>query len=176
MKDKVDFDLEDLDDLRDLIGDKEKGSSLNFQIVFSHLVLNWQWYLISVFICLCCAFLYLRYARPVYMVTAKMLVKEEDKRKVGSSALQALSSMEDFGIMNNSNGFDNEVEILQSPVTVHDAVKRLKLYTDYRYDGYFKDLLVYANQPVSVDIDPLSLDTMDYSMLEGVRSIQIQLS
>ena len=176
MTDKVNFDLEELDELKDFMVDKEKGSSLDFQKVFSHLVLNWHWYLISVIICVCGAFLYLRYAQPVYMVTAKMLVKEEDKKNVGSSALQALSSMEDFGFMNNSSGFDNEVEILQSPVTVHDAVKRLKLYTEYRYDGHFRKPLLYANQPVTVDVDPISLDTMDYSMLEGIRSIQIALT
>ena len=83
--------------------------------------------------------------------------------------------MEELGIMNNSSGFDNEVEILQSPVTVHDAVKRLKLYTEYRLDGYFRKKLVYSNQPVTVDLDPVSLDSLDYYMLGGVHSIQIKL-
>ena len=83
MSDKVNFDLEDLDDLKDIIGVDRKGSGLNFQKVFSHLVLNWQWYLISVFICLCGAFIYLRYARPTYQVSARMLVKDEEKKKSG---------------------------------------------------------------------------------------------
>ena len=176
MSDKVNFDLEDLDDLKDIIGVDRKGSGLNFQKVFSHLVLNWQWYLISVFICLCGAFIYLRYARPTYQVSARMLVKDEEKKKSGSSALQALSSMEDFGIMNNSNGFDNEIEILQSPVTVHDAVKRLKLYTEYNLDGHIRKQLLYANQPVIVDIDPLSLDSLDYYMLDGIRGMQLAIT
>ena len=175
MSDKVNFDLEELDDLKDLLGEERKGASLNFQKVFSHLVLNWHWYLVSLFISLCCAFLYLRYAQPIYQVAARMLVKEEEKQTV-RSAKQILPNMADFGIMNNSSGFENEIEILQSPVTVHDAVKRLKLYTEYRIDGRIKKQLVYPYQPVIVDLDPLALDSLDYYMLEGIHTIQIAIT
>ena len=34
MSDKVNFDLEDLDDLKDILGEERKESSLNFQKVF----------------------------------------------------------------------------------------------------------------------------------------------
>jgi capsular exopolysaccharide synthesis family protein len=174
MSDKVEIDLEDLDDLEDLIGDERKEASFSFQKVFAHLVLNWQWYLLSLIICMCGAYLYLRYAQPIYQVSARMLVKDEDK-KAGTPIKQMLPNMEDFGIMNNSSGFENEIEILQSPVTVHDAVKRLKLYTDYQLDGRIRNQLLYADQPVSVDLDPMSLDSLDYYMLEGIRSIQIAI-
>ena len=174
MSDKVEIDLEDLDDLKDLIGDERKGASYSFQKVFAHLVLNWQWYLLSLIICMSAAYIYLRYAHPIYQVSARMLVKDEDK-KASSPIKQMLPNMEDFGIMNNSSGFDNEIEILQSPVTVHDAVKRLKLYMDYQLDGRIRNQLLYADQPVSVDLDPMSLDSLDYYMLEGIRSIRIAI-
>ena len=45
MSDKVEFDLEDLDDLKDLIGDERKRADFSFQKVFSLLVLNWQYFL-----------------------------------------------------------------------------------------------------------------------------------
>ena len=175
MSDKVEIDLEDLDDLKDLIGDERKRASFSFQKVFAHVVLNWQWYVLSLVICMSTAYIYLRYAQPIYQVSAKMLVKDEDK-KPRTSIRQILPNMEDFGIMNNSSGFDNELEILQSPVTVHDAVKRLKLYTDYRLDGHIQKQLLYANQPVSVDLDPMSLDTLDYYMFEGIRSLQMAIT
>ena len=175
MTDKVEIGLEDLDDLKDLIVDERKGASFSFQKIFAHLVLNWQWYILSVLICLLGAFLYLRYAQPIYQVTARMLVKDEEK-KTFRPAKQILPNMEDFGIMNNSSGFDNEVEILQSPVTVHNAVKRLKLYTEYRLDGRIRKQLLYANQPVSVDLDPMSLATLDYYMFEGIRSFQVAIT
>lgn len=174
MSDKVKIDQEDLDDLKELLEDNEKASSFTFQKIYSHIVLNWMWYLLSIVICLGASQVYLYYARPTYQVIARMLVKDEEK-KVRSSVQQMLPNMEDFGIMNNSSGFENEVEILASPVTVHDAVKRLKLYTEYRYDGRFKKPLVYANQPLCVDLDHLSLDSMDYYMLDGRFSITMSI-
>ncbi len=175
MSDKVNFDLEDLDELKELLGDERKGTNLSFQKVFSHLVLNWHWYFISVFICLCGAFIYLRYTPPTYQVSARMLVKDDEKKSFRPYR-QFLPNMDDFGIMNNSSGIDNEVEILQSPVTVHDAVKRLKLYTEYRLDGRIRKQLIYPYQPITVDIDPVSLDSLDSYMLEGVYSIQVAIT
>ena len=175
MSDKVNFDLEDLDDLKDLLGEEKKGTGLTFQKVFSHLVLNWHWYVLSLFICVCCAYLYLRYAQPIYQMSARMLVKDEDKNP-RTSVRQILPNMEDFGIMNNSSGFDNELEIIQSPVTVRDAVKRIKLYTEYRLDGRIRKKLVYPNQPVIVDLDPVALDSLDYYMLEGGHIIQMAIT
>ena len=175
MSDKVEFDLEDLDDLKDLIGDERKRADFSLQKVFAHVVLNWQWYVLSLIICMSAAYIYLRYAQPVYQVSARMLVKDEDKN-TRTSIRQILPNMEDFGIMNNSSGFDNELEILQSPVTVHNAVKHLKLYTDYQLDGHIRKQLLYADQPVSVDLDPMSLDTLDYYMFEGIRSLQMAIT
>ena len=175
MTDTVKIDLENLDDLKDLLGDKRKVLRFDFQKVFTHLVLSWQWYLLSLVICLSGALFYLRYARPTYQVTARMLVKDEDKTG-SNTAKQMLPNMEDFGIMNNSSGFDNEVEILQSPVTVHDAVKRLKLYTEYRLEGRIRKKLLHSNQPVCVDLDPVSLDSLDYYMLEGVHAIKMAIT
>ncbi len=175
MSDTVGIDLDDLDDLKDILDEKRSVSGFDLQKVFAHLVLNWQWYLLSVIICLGCAFFYLRYAQPIYQVAARMLVKDEEQKPIRPTK-QFLPNMEEFGIMNNSRGFYNEIEILQSPVTVHDAVKSLKLYTDYQLDGRIRKQLLYANQPVSVDLDPMSLDSMDYSILEGIRTIQLAIT
>ncbi len=175
MSDSVKIDLENLDDLKELLGDKRKVLRFDFGKAYSHLVLNWQWYLLSLILCMCVALFYLHYARPTYRLTAKMLVNDDDTKK-RTAASQMLPNMEDFGIMNNTNGFDNEIEILQSPVTAHDAVKRLKLYTEYRLEGRIRKKLMYPNQPVTVDIDPVSLDSLDYYMLEGIHSIQIAIT
>ena len=105
-----------------------------------------------------------------------MLVKDEDKQILRSSNRQMLPNMQNFGIMNNSRGFDNEMEILQSPVTVHDAVKRLKLYTEYRMDGHLRKNLVYGNQPVLVDLDAVALDSLDHNVLTGSRALKMAIT
>ena len=93
----------------------ENESSFDFKTLLALFILNWQWFALSVFIMLCCAVLYLRYKSPVYQVSTKMLIKEEQNNKRGG-VNQMLSNMQDFGFISNSNGIDNEVEILQSRI------------------------------------------------------------
>ena len=47
---------------------QEEQSVFTFQNLFAMLVLNWQWFLLSLFICICGALIYLRYATSTYQV------------------------------------------------------------------------------------------------------------
>lgn len=138
----------------------EDGNSFDFRTIFRMFILNWHWFVISVFIFFCGAFIYLKYQRPVYQVSAKMLIKDENNKRRSSSG-QMLANMQDLGIISNSNGIDNEVEILHSRILAKEAVKDLKLYTDYEIEGRFVDKLLYNNQPINVDINAMGLDKID---------------
>jgi len=154
--------------------DEDSGGGLNFQTILAALVLNWQWFLLSLIIFVSGALIYLRYAEPVYSISARMLIKDDNSKK--NNASQILSNMEDFGFLTNSTGIDNEIEIIQSRVLLRDAVKDLKLYTEYRQVGRVKDAIQYGIQPLNVDLDPVHLDSLDINLLTGVRSIKMILS
>jgi len=67
---------------------QEEESSFNFKNMLSIFILNWKWFLLSMFIFVCGALIYLRYTDSVYQVTAKMLIKEEtSNRRYNGSAL-----------------------------------------------------------------------------------------
>jgi len=162
-----------LDELEELIEESEgEKSRLNFQTIYAALVLNWQWFLLSLIICLCGALIYLRYAEPVYKVTARMLIKDENKKR---NANQMLAGVEDLGFLTNSTGIDNEVEVLQSRVLLRDVVKDLKLYVSYRREGRVKDAIVYQRQPFSIDLDPQHLDSLDFNLLEKTQWLKIKV-
>ena len=156
--------------------DEEQQSLFSFQNIFAMLVLNWQWFFLSLFIFLCGALLYLRYTEPVYQLSSRMLIKEDDQR--GRRSSQMLANMQDLGFMTNSAGIDNEIEVLQSRVLLRDVVRELKLYTEYRTNGRIRDFIVYGNQPVNVDLDPASLDSLDKALLEGsmIGSLNMQIT
>ena len=44
---------------------QEKESSFDFRQIYSMVLLNWQWFALSLFIFLCGAMIYLRYKSPV---------------------------------------------------------------------------------------------------------------
>ena len=41
----------------------EEQSSFNFNTIFTAVILNWKWFLLSIIVCVGIGFLYLRYAR-----------------------------------------------------------------------------------------------------------------
>ena len=151
---------------------QEEESLFSFQNIFAILVLNWQMFLLSFFICICAALLYLRYATPSYQVTAKMLIKDEDNRR-RSSANQMLANMQDFGFMSNSAGIENEVEILQSRILAREAVNDLKLYVQYYTFGRLSKRLAYGSLPFRVDPDTAMVNQWDRELLDGFKSIQM---
>ena len=138
---------------------KDEENSFDIKTLFTLLVLNWQWFLLSMFIFVCGALIYLRYTPAVYQVSAKMLIKDEQQNRGRSG--QMLANMQDLGFMTNSAGIDNEIEILKSRVLALDAVKDLKLYVEYHSEGRITKPLVYKYQPISVDIDAEHLEALD---------------
>lgn len=137
---------------------EEQESGFNYREILDALILHWYWFLISVFACLFLAFVYLRYKSPVYVSWMKVLIKEEDAYKRARSG-----SMADFtqlGVLTNSNGFDNEIEILGSKMLAKRAVTNLKLYARYAFKGHIRDEELYGNSPLLADMSPVDLDTL----------------
>ena len=104
---------------------KDEQSIFSIQNIYAMLILNWQWFLLSVFIFVCGALIYLRYSTNVYQVSAKVLIKDEQNSRRNSN--QMLANMQEFGFLSTSEGIENEMEILQSSLVARDAVKHLKL-------------------------------------------------
>ena len=154
---------------------QEEEMSFDFRTLLSMFLLNWQWFLLSVFICICAALIYLRYSTSVYQVSAKMLIKDEQRPNRGGSK-QMLANMQDMGFITNSTGIENEVEILHSKILVREAVKDLKLYTEYRSEGRVKNMIIYKNQPLNIDLDPATLEQMDKNILTETTIFKMTVS
>ena len=154
---------------------QEEEMSFDFRTLLSMFLLNWQWFLLSVFICICAALIYLRYSTSVYQVSAKMLIKDEQRPNRGGSK-QLLANMQDMGFITNSTGIENEVEILHSKILVREAVKDLKLYTEYRSEGRVKNMIIYKNQPLNIDLDPATLEQMDKNILTETTIFKMTVS
>ena len=142
----------------DQLQQQEEKSTFDFKTIFTTVVLNWKWFLLSLIICLGAALIYLRYATPVYQAHAKMLIKDEEQKNYRSS--RAMISATNLAEMTNSAGIDNEMEILKSRSLAEATVRDLKLYVNYRTKGKVKEVPIYKGQPVSVDLDPGHLEKL----------------
>ena len=140
--------------LEGAVQEQEEKSAIDFQLIYTNLILNWKWFVLSLIVCLGIGYLYLRYATPAYQASTKVLIKDDDDSKrrgsLGSSMIQSAANL---GFMSNSNGIDNEIEILSAHDLAQLAVHDMKIYVNYYHKSAFKDPLVYKEQEVSVDLD-----------------------
>ena len=136
----------------------ESNSSFDFATLYRTIVLNWYWFVLSLIIFGSLGAIYLRYATPMYQSTAKLLIKDESNSNRRGSSLQNMSNL---GIISNSTGIDNEMEILTSHSIAEDAIRDLKLYVNYTTKGRVKDIILYRNQPLNVDVDQAHLERLN---------------
>jgi len=162
-----------LEELESMIEKGAPTSHIDFRKLYAVLVLNWHWFLLSLLLCIGGGIAYLKLTEPVYRVSARMLIKGDEKNNNNN---QMLAKMEDFGFLTNSNGIENEMEILKSRVLLRDVVKDLKLYTEYRRVEPILKPILYGKQPLNVDLDPAHLDSIDRELLNGTNSIEMTLT
>lgn len=135
------------------IQENEEKSSFDFATIYTVLILNWKWFVLSLIICMGAAHIYLRYATPIYQSAAKLLIKDDEGSGSSFKGGNSIMSAANLGIISNSNGIDNEMEILKSRTLAQQAVYDLKLYVNYRHEGKLKDHVLYGNQEVNIDMD-----------------------
>lgn len=143
------------------IQESEEQSSINFAAIYTTLVLNWKWFVLSLIICLGAAHIYLRYETPLYQAAGKLLIKGDDS---GSRRSNSIQSSANLGIISNTNGIDNEMEILKSRTLAQQAVFDLKLYVTYKHEGKIKDHTLYGDQEINIDMDAEHLKKLNAPM------------
>lgn len=135
------------------IQENEEKSSFDFATIYTALILNWKWFVLSLIICMGAAHIYLRYATPIYQSAAKLLIKDDEGSGSSFKGGNSIMSATNLGIISNSNGIDNEMEILKSRTLAQQTVYDLKLYVNYRHEGKLKDHVLYGDQEVNIDMD-----------------------
>ena len=136
---------------------EEESSAFSLSAIWTIVVLHWQWIVLSTFIALCIAFCYLRYTQPVYTSAMKVLIKDAEGNK---RAMGGQMNLEQMGLISNSNGFDNELEILSSTNVNSRVVKSLKLYVSYAIEGRIKKIEQYQSNPIIVDMPQHQLSVL----------------
>lgn len=135
---------------------EEQEESINLRALLMKYLIYWPWFIVSVIICLGCAFLYLRFQTPVYNTTAAVLIKETDPRsKAMTQANGAVAALQDISGFSMTSNFDNEVEILKSRTLIKKVVSELGLYIQHSKDQTFGyNIPLYRNTPIKVYITP----------------------
>ena len=129
----------------------QKGINI-YAFIFKYFF-YWPWFVCCILLSLVSTFIYLKYQTPMYSIQSAVLIKEQDQTQKGNN--QALSAIQDLGMMTMTNNFDNELQILKSHTLVRKVVTDLGLYITHTEDrswGY--DIPLYRNEPVKIYMSP----------------------
>ena len=133
--------------------EEEKNSFFDLRAIIDVLILHWQWFVLSLIICLGIAWLHLRYTTPYYSAFAKVFVK--------TNSTTNLRSINALGEVVQSYGMENEKLIMKSTAIAEETIRDLKLYTRYNAKGLIRNRSLYKSQPVTVEIDPVSVEKLN---------------
>lgn len=156
--------------------------SINLREEIEKYAYHWKWFVISGFVAMVLAFLYLRYTPNQYEVATTILIDEE---KGGS--LSELSAFEDLGLLGGSkNSIDNEIELLKSRNLMERVVKDLGINVTYFTKGrvitsevfsnkaplkinFFTKDSIFYNRDTTFTIHVLSPSKFSLKDIEGVK-------
>ena len=112
---------------------------------------HWPWFILSLFICMGTATLYLLSTPKTYTRTTSILVKSSGEKS------NDIKLIEDLGVNNITSNISDEIAAIHSPAVVYDLVKRLHLNFSYFRPGYFRDEPLYA-ESLLVEVELPDLD------------------
>mgnify|MGYP000703441669 FL=1 len=104
------------------------------QMLVSKFLPYWPLFIIFAILSVAGAFVYLRYATPIYEASATLIIKDEKKGNEDSKLTESLDMISSKKIV------ENEIEVIQSRTLMENVVKKLYLYAPLFEKGKVKTL------------------------------------
>lgn len=120
---------------------------------FSRVLSYWHYIILFVLAMLLIAFVYNKFATPVYAVSASVLVQEpEDANKSVTDILYGTK-----GSNGTSSNLENESILLKTLTLIEETLRELEMNVTYYTKSNFGKTELYADNPIKITIDDASL-------------------
>lgn len=129
---------------------KADSSGLDIKELFFRYIRFLPLFIISVALSLLVAYLYLRYATPVYRSTGTLVIQGGESSTQGDEKFQALFSS------GGSKNIQSEIEYLRSRPLMERVVRSLNLNISYYGVGNIKEQNIYKSSPVILQVVQLN--------------------
>lgn len=138
-----------------------------FKKVFYH----WPLYLLIAALSVAGAFIYLRYARPNYMSSSKLYLKDEKKGNGEESDI-----MKSLSIFNSGKNIENEMELIKSPILVEKVVRENQFNIRYFHKGNIRTQELYDVLPLQLHFISDSSKTGNYTLDVAVTQASMKIT
>jgi capsular exopolysaccharide synthesis family protein len=135
-----------------------KNTIIDINDLFKKIAFHWPLYLIVIAIAVAGSFTYLRYAKPRYLSSAKLYLKDEKK---GGEEMDMLKSL---SLFNNGKNIENEMEVLKSPILLEKVILDNNFNIRYFRKGTVTNEELYEHNPLKIHFISDSAQTGNYTL------------
>lgn len=122
---------------------KISSESVDIKQVLFRILSNWIWIVLSLIFAFVLAFLYNRYAEPVYKATAAIMIKDEKK---GGADVLDNPLLKGLNLGSGGKLVDNEIEVLKSYDLMEEVVRKKELFLDIKRKGSVTNRSVFDDE------------------------------
>jgi tyrosine-protein kinase Etk/Wzc len=123
-------------------------NGLDIKMVLSKIINYWYLFVLSVAVCLALAYIKASLAQPIWNITGKIIVQEDETSSRSTSALHAGLAT----LPGQTNNLENEVEIMRSTSLVYQLVSQTNLNIKTYEATRFKTTEIYSASPFKIGI------------------------
>lgn len=146
-------------------------AAIDLTDLFKKIFYHWPLYLFIIGLSVIGGFIYLRYARPNYMSSAKLYLKDEKKGQ-GEEA----DIMKSLSIFNSGKNIENEMELIKSPILVEKVVRDKQFNVRYYQKGNIRTQELYEDLPLKLQFISDSSKTGTYIFDITVSSADMKIT
>ncbi|MGF7081443.1 GumC family protein [Mucilaginibacter sp. UYCu711] len=142
-----------------------ENETFNLREIFKKVLFHWPLFCTFLIISFIIAYFYLQFTQPLYVVEAKILIKDQKNKASEGAALQELN------MSGSSKGVDTEMGLMTSIPNIEQVVVDLQLWVNYReLTPYYSVKDIYDRTPLKFKLlkagKPLSQETFDITIID----------
>lgn len=107
---------------------------------------HWQWFILSLFLCVAIAVVFLKITNPIFNNKTTILIREAEE----SRGFSELAAFKDFDILEGANDKNDEIELIKSESLIYRVVDSLDLYVQQNAKIGFRDTDIYDISPLEI--------------------------
>ncbi|OMP79607.1 polysaccharide biosynthesis tyrosine autokinase [[Flexibacter] sp. ATCC 35208] len=124
-----------------------RAAVIDLNDLLKKLAFHWPLYLILILLSVLGAFIYLKYAKPRYMSSAKLYLKDE--KKGGGEEMDMLKSL---SLFSSGKNIENEMEVIKSPILIAKVIRDNHFNIRYYRKAAVRNQELYDNSPFSIRV------------------------
>ncbi|WP_140487659.1 GumC family protein [Flavobacterium sp. GSA192] len=132
--------------MENTMSNEDFGQDFDLKAEINKYLIHWKWFVLSVFVVFFITFLKLRYSKPIYNASTKILMKDTKK----GGRLSEAAAFSDLGINSGTRNVDDEIEIMKSRTLSESVVKKLNFNVLCISHGKVLDIELFDNTPIEV--------------------------